>query len=70
MLLSPMPGLVISYHVNVGDPVKKGDPVLVLEAMKMQNILYAPMDGKVKSLPNAVGASVAKDALLCEIEPA
>lgn len=69
-LLSPMPGLVISYHVKVGDLLKKGDPVLVLEAMKMQNVLYAPMDGKVKNLPNPAGASVAKDALLCEIEPA
>jgi biotin carboxyl carrier protein len=69
-LLSPMPGLVISYHVKVGDLVKKGAPVLVLEAMKMQNVLYAPMDGKVKNLPNPAGASVAKDALLCEIEPA
>ena len=69
-MLSPMPGLVISYHVKVGDLVKKGDPVLVLEAMKMQNVLYAPMDGKVKNLPNPAGASVAKDALLCEIEPA
>jgi len=68
-LLAPMPGLVISYSVKEGDIVKKGDPVVVLEAMKMQNILYAPAGGKVKSLPNPVGASVAKDALLCLIEP-
>ncbi|MEW6440564.1 MAG: pyruvate carboxylase subunit B [bacterium] len=68
-LRSPMPGLVISYHVKVGDQVKKGDPVLVLEAMKMQNILYAPVGGKVKELPSPVGASVAKEALLCVIEP-
>ncbi len=68
-LLAPMPGLVISYSVKEGDTVKKGDPVVVLEAMKMQNILYAPAAGKVKSLPNPVGSSVAKDALLCLIEP-
>ena len=49
-LKSPMPGLVLKVFVNEGDTVKKGDSILVLEAMKMENIIKAPADGRVKSI--------------------
>ena len=66
-LLSPMPGLVITYLVEVGASVKAGDPVVVLEAMKMENNLAAPCDGTVKALSCSSGDSVAKDAVLAVI---
>ena len=66
-LLAPMPGLVIKYLVEVGASVKAGDPVVVLEAMKMENNLAAPCDGTVKALSCSSGDSVAKDAVLAVI---
>lgn len=69
VVLAPMPGLIIAYHVKEGDSVKAGQPVLVLEAMKMQNVVNAPVAGLVKKLPFPVGASVAKGDILCVIEP-
>jgi len=69
VLRAPMPGLIIAYHVKEGDSVKAGQPVLVLEAMKMQNVVNAPVAGVVKKLPFPVGASVAKGDILCVIEP-
>ncbi|WP_310599264.1 pyruvate carboxylase subunit B [Desulfobulbus sp.] len=66
-LLAPMPGMVVKYLVNVGDAVKAGDAVVVLEAMKMENNLTAPCDGTVKQLCCGSGDSVAKDALLAVI---
>jgi len=64
---APMPGMIISYHVNPGDKVKTGDVVIVLEAMKMQNNLTAPVDGVIKSVLFSAGSSVMKDELLCVI---
>ena len=49
-LLAPMPGTIIRYLVNEGDEVKAGDGIVVLEAMKMENVLPAPEDGKVKAI--------------------
>lgn len=63
-LRAPMPGMVISYSVNVGDRVEAGSPVCVLEAMKMQNNLPAPASGVVKAINYEPGASVPKDAVL------
>ena len=57
-VLAPMPGMVIRYLVNVGDRVKAGDPLLILEAMKMQNNIPAPVDGVVKAISFEPGASV------------
>jgi pyruvate carboxylase subunit B len=59
-IIAPMPGLVIRYLVNEGDQVKRGDPVLVLEAMKMENSLPAPADGRVKRLVRKAGDTVAR----------
>jgi pyruvate carboxylase subunit B len=64
---APMPGLIVSFHVKEGDTVKAGDPLLVLEAMKMQNVINAPISGKVESIPKAAGSSVSKDEVICVI---
>jgi pyruvate/oxaloacetate carboxyltransferase/biotin carboxyl carrier protein len=66
-LRAPMPGMIISYAVQVGDMVKTGDLVCVLEAMKMQNSLPAPASGTVKAINFEPGASVAKDAVIMVI---
>ena len=61
---APMPGNLIKVNVKVGDTVKKGDVLCVLEAMKMENDIMAPADGVVASVEAAKGASVATDAVL------
>ncbi len=66
-LRAPMPGMIISYSVKVGDKVNNGDLVCVLEAMKMQNSLPAPASGTVKAINFEPGASVAKDAVIMVI---
>jgi pyruvate/oxaloacetate carboxyltransferase/biotin carboxyl carrier protein len=66
-LRAPMPGMIISYAVKVGDKVNTGDLVCVLEAMKMQNSLPAPAGGTVKAIHFEPGASVAKDAVILVI---
>jgi pyruvate carboxylase subunit B len=66
-LKAPMPGMIISYSVKVGDKVATGDLVCVLEAMKMQNSLPAPASGVVKAINFEPGASVAKDATILVI---
>jgi pyruvate carboxylase subunit B len=66
-LRAPMPGMIISYSVKVGDQVKTGDLVCVLEAMKMQNSLPAPAAGEIKAINFEPGASVAKDAVILVI---
>ena len=66
-LQAPMPGMIISYAVKVGDKVNTGDLICVLEAMKMQNSLPAPASGTVKAINFEPGASVAKDAVILVI---
>jgi pyruvate carboxylase subunit B len=67
-MLAPMPGMIISYQKKVGDAVTKGEPVVVLEAMKMENALVAPCDGIIKGIKFKSGDTVAKGAVLCVIE--
>jgi len=67
LLLAPMPGMIVKYEKKEGDAVKQGDTVVVLEAMKMENSLTAPCDGKVSGIKFASGDSVAKGAVLCVI---
>lgn len=55
---APMPGKIVDVKVNPGDAVKKGQVVLVLEAMKMENDIVAPEDGTVASVNVAVGSTV------------
>ena len=66
LIMSPMPGLVVSVAVTVGQDVKSGEAVCVVEAMKMQNIIRAEADGVVKAVNAAAGASVAADEILVE----
>ena len=65
---SPLPGKIIDLRVKAGDTVAKGQPVLVLEAMKMEHTLAAPADGKVKAVRYGVGEQVAEGAELVEFE--
>lgn len=57
-VLSPLPGILRSYNVKPGDRVKNGDTVLVLEAMKMENNIFAERDGVVIELMGQIGAAV------------
>lgn len=68
MVIAPMPGMVKSVAVKVGDSVMEGQEVLVLEAMKMQNSLTAGKQGKVKKVNTKVGATVSADDILVELE--
>lgn len=67
-LKAPMPGLVIDIKVTAGSMVKKGDAVIVLEAMKMENVLKASGDGVVKSIEAEKGKSVEKNQVLVVFE--
>lgn len=64
---APMAGLVLSVAKNVGDPVKKGDILLILEAMKMENEILAPSDGVVKSILVSANQSVESNQPLMTI---
>ena len=68
-LHAPMPGLVVDVMVAVGDIVDAGQPVVVVEAMKMQNALVAPLAGRVTAVRVAAGATVDSGALLLAIQP-
>ncbi len=59
-----MPGLVLDLRVNEGESVKKGDPILVLEAMKMENIIKSPIDGTIKKINVKKGLAVEKNQVL------
>ena len=64
---SPMPGTILAVNVTNGAAVKKGDVLMVLEAMKMENEIVAPADGTVASVNVTKGASVETGAVLCVI---
>ena len=66
-IVAPMPGIVLRYVAEPGQHVSSGDPIVVLEAMKMENTLPSPTDGTVKSLPLQPGTTVAKDDILAVI---
>lgn len=67
-IISPMPGLVVKMLVKVGDSIEKGESVLVLEAMKMENLLQADSTGIVKAIKCKEGDSVNKGDLLVQID--
>ena len=67
-LLSPMPGLLREVAVAVGQAVKAGERLVVIEAMKMENILRAERDGIVKAIHAEPGASLAVDEIILEFE--
>jgi propionyl-CoA carboxylase alpha chain len=68
MLLAPMPGLLTRLDVAIGDKVEPGQPVAVMEAMKMENILRAPKAATVKATPAKAGDSLAVDQVIVEFE--
>lgn len=68
-ILAPMQGTVIGYAVEVGAQVAEGDPVVTLEAMKMENTLRAPVAGTVATIDASPGAVVQPGAVLALIEP-
>src|SRR5262249_42091278 len=67
-LLSPMPGLLAQVLVKPGQEVKAGEALAVVEAMKMENVLRAERDGKVKTVHAQQGASLAVDQKIAEFE--
>ena len=69
LLTSPMPGLVIRHEVEIGQTVKAGDTLVVIEAMKMQNMLPSPAAGVILELPRAAGDRVARGDILAVIGP-
>ncbi len=65
---APMPGLIINVSVNAGDEVKKGDTLLILEAMKMENVIKSPRDGKIKKVNVQLRNPVEKNQVMLEFE--
>ena len=68
MLLCPMPGLVVSIHVEEGETVSAGQRLAIVEAMKMENVLVAERDARVSAIKAAPGDSLAVDAVIMEFE--
>ncbi len=67
-VVAPMPGQVLAVHGAVGDAVSEGDPILVLESMKMELVLTAPIDGEITELTTAVGHRVTDGQPLARVE--
>ena len=65
---SPMPGTILSINVAAGDTVKRGQVLMVLEAMKMENEIMCPCDGKIASVNTSKGSAVESGTLLCVIQ--
>lgn len=68
IIKAPMPGLILEINVKVGQEVKEDDPLLILEAMKMENVITSPRDGVIKSIAIKKGGAVDKNQLLIEFE--
>ncbi len=66
-ITAPMPGTILKVNVTNGQAVKKGDVLMVLEAMKMENEIMAPSDGTITSVNTQAGASVEPGAVLCTL---
>jgi len=65
---APMPGTILGVNVKEGEAVKAGQPIFVLEAMKMESDIVAPVSGTVRGVAVSKGASVEAGMLLCSIE--
>ncbi len=64
---APMPGTILSVNVSAGSAVKRGDVLMILEAMKMENEIMCPCDGTVTSVAVTKGTAVESGTLLCTI---
>jgi len=67
-IISPMPGLVLKIFKNVGETIKENEPIVLLEAMKMENEIRSPKNGIVGEIFLKRGSSVEKDAVILTIE--
>jgi acetyl/propionyl-CoA carboxylase alpha subunit len=67
---APMPGKVLEVKAKAGQDVKRGDPLVVMEAMKMEHTLVAPRDGRVAEVSAAAGVQTTEGAVLVKLEPA
>jgi pyruvate carboxylase subunit B len=67
-LIAPMPGLIVRVYVQLGDDVQAGQPLVSMEAMKMENELRAPAAGRVRAVHAVQGAAVEKGTVLVEME--
>jgi biotin carboxyl carrier protein len=67
-IMAPMPGMIVTVMCQVGEEVKKGQPLLVMEAMKMENDIKSPAPGKIKSIGIENGFNVDKGQVLIEFE--
>ena len=65
---APMPGLILEINVRVGQAVNEDDPLLILEAMKMENVITSPSEGIIKSIAVKQGEAVERKQLLVEFE--
>ncbi len=68
LVKAPMPGLIIQIMATESEEVKKGDSLLILEAMKMENVIKSPRDGKIKKIHIALKQAVEKNQVLVEFE--
>jgi 3-methylcrotonyl-CoA carboxylase alpha subunit len=70
VIAAPMPGVILEVHVGAGEPVTRGDPLCVLEAMKMRNTIRAPRDGVVTAVHVEAGRPVLPgEALVTVADP-
>ncbi|MCB0448894.1 MAG: hypothetical protein KDC97_02130 [Confluentibacter sp.] len=67
-IVAPIPGVVLSINVYLGDVIKVGDPLLVLEAMKMENSITSEKSGKVTAINVKVGQQVLQSEVMIELE--
>jgi len=67
-IIAPMPGLILEINVEVGQEIQENDPLLILEAMKMENIITAPINGVIKAIHTNKGDAVIKNQLIIEFE--
>jgi len=67
-VVAPMPGLVLDISVTQGQSVTQGESLLILEAMKMENVIKSPVDGVIKSIDVTVGESISKSQVLITYE--
>ena len=65
---APMPGTIVSININPGTMAKRGEVLMILEAMKMENEILSPCDGKILSVNTSKGATVQSGTLLCVID--
>ncbi len=67
-ILAPMPGLILDLHVKIDQEVNENDPLLILEAMKMENVITSPRNGRIKSILIKKGDAVIKNQILIEFQ--